>query len=324
MKKSKQNSINQIVDLNPLYFLKQLKVLDLSHNKIQELYSLKELTGLKILRIHENLVESLEPLRDMKELVELWISKNRIELIELFNLLTLNNLRHIFIEGNPFENQSKHLEFLLAISPMLSSINGRGIHSFFPQQLSLKWNPTSFFRTVDGRVMLNQARSKLTDAQREFLLQYLNKYNDSNPINDSDNSFTTNGVITQRSKGTISDSNSNSGNNNNNNNQIIETQSIYGTQSDGGRPIKYFKAKKQIFQKKYISNTSSSTTTANTNTPTITSNDDISSITESEQNIDHHQHHQSNSQVATIIRFGESSSSPVALYLEEDGIGYTR
>lgn len=162
-------SFNQINDISPIAGLISLKVLDISHNKICDLNPIQQMSELAILRFHYNFIETLDPIRELGQLVEVWASRNHLEIFELFNILLWKNLQHIFIEGNPLDAKPKYLEFIHALSPNLFSINGLPIHSIFPVS---KGHPSDFFRTVDGRLMLTQARSRLTDSQKEFLLKY--------------------------------------------------------------------------------------------------------------------------------------------------------
>jgi Leucine-rich repeat (LRR) protein len=277
-------SFNQITDIHPLSALVCLKVLDISHNKIIDISPLQNTFQLRIFRFHKNLIESLDPIRECTQLVELWISRNQVEVFELFSLLLLKNLQHIFVEGNPLESKPKHLEFLLAISPGLSSINGVPVQSIFPP-LSSRNHPLEFFRTVDGRQMLTQARSRMTDSQREFLLRYQHFPSKTmTTSNVQENSLTNSSQIVP---------------------QEVQAESFITLKSENKNgKIKYFKAKKKHnLPKKFISSESNSIEDQNFQSPETTFNPESAK---------------------TVIRFGDASTSPVALVLENNGAGYAR
>jgi hypothetical protein len=282
-------SFNQILDIHPLSALSCLKVLDISHNKIIDLSPLQTSIELRILRFHKNLIESLDPIRELTQLVELWTSRNQIEIFELFNLLILKNLQHIVVEGNPLESKPKHLEFIIAISPGLFSVNGVPVRSIFPPLGSLN-HPTDFFRTVDGRLMLTQARSRLTDSQKEFLLRYqlfpTKTMAISNMLDDYSLQSSTHSGIAQGG----------------------EPERLLTSQSENSKhgKIKYFKAKKKhSLPKKFVSTES--------NLVEDLQLQSVETIFDPES-----------AKTATVIRFGDASTSPVALVLENNGTGYAR
>jgi hypothetical protein len=277
-------SFNQFTEINSLQSMTNLKVLDLSHNKICDFSPIQHFTELRILRIQNNLIESLDPIRDCTQLTELWISRNQIEVFELFNLLLLKILRHIFVESNPLDSKPKHLDFLFAICPSLSTINGLPIRSLFPH-VGSRGHPSDFLRTVDGRQMVTQCRSRLSDSQREFVLQY-----HLIPTKPSTLShISTDPIASTTTMGSIV--------------EVGLAQNLGSKSDDSMKKIKYFKAKKHNLPKKFVPSDN------------LIANEEIEF-----QNVEAIFDPQS---AMTVVRFGDGTS-PVALVLEKDGTGYAR
>jgi hypothetical protein len=281
-------SFNQITDVSSLATMAGLKVLDLSHNKICDLSPIQNFPELRILRLHHNLIECLDPIRDLTQLTELWISRNQIELSELFNLVLLKMLQHIFVESNPLESKPKHLDFLFAISPSLITVNGLAIRSLFPL-VSSRGHPSDFFRTVDGRLMVTQSRSRLSDSQREFLLQYQLIPTKSSTLTHGSTDL----ILT--SNATIGSTPEEAG---------LGHHLVASRSDDSNTKIKYFKAKKHSLPKKFVPS-------------------DVLSVNEEQELLTVEDAFDPQS-AATVVRFGDGTSSPVALVLEKDGTGYAR
>jgi len=287
-------SFNRIHSIAPISTLRELQVIDVSHNRINDISPLRDIPNLTVLRLHYNSIESLEAIRSSSALIELWVAKNRLQLVDFLHLLQLTNLQHIVTEGNPFEAKPKYIEFLLALCPSILTVNGAPAISLLPVSNQKHWyNPTEFLRTTDGRVMLTQARAQLTESQREFLNSLK-----STPLQgvsvaasvDLEGATHCRGTLYRRDRNSIlqTDSASSSGNSGD--------DSVLRAVSEGGKPIKYFKAKKKNTPKMFIQQ---NTELRNTD----------SSLPRGD---------------ASIVRFGEGSMAPVAVCVEEDGTGYAR
>ncbi len=86
--------------------LKQLKILNLSHNKISKIEGLNNLSKLKKLNLHANIITHISGLENLIQLKDINLLRNQINKIEgLDNLTRLQRL-------NLYNNQIKKLEGL--------------------------------------------------------------------------------------------------------------------------------------------------------------------------------------------------------------------
>ena len=174
--------------------LTSLEYLDVSHNKITSLTPLSGMKSLKVLRCNNNSLTDMEVISKLSSIEELWLNNNHLRMnmhIELLLLIfshifvfirlclypssyllallvdwsqtiyfqPLLNLRCIIILDNPACTKPKIYQFISALcGRQLQSINGREVQN------------KNFLKTVDGRVMLTQARATLTSDQRNGLI----------------------------------------------------------------------------------------------------------------------------------------------------------
>jgi hypothetical protein len=332
-------SFNKIRDISPVAALTQLVQLDISHNKVIELTPLKGLCQLQILRFHKNNVQCIESLNSMTQLNELWMSNNEIQWTEFLHLSKLTSVTHIIMEKNTCEEKPKYLEFLLAICPSVLTVNGLPAINSMPKvsQMDNKswYNPSDFLKTSDGRVMLTQAKALLNESQREFL--------GTKAIGDTsvrrnlllENTTMESPIKLAGRRGSL-DSNSIALSQELMTSPLNQTQ-IRSTRSEGGDPIKYYKAKRQKnAPKKYIQEydkelrdsieqTKISEQQGFLETRSAVNEESGGGTAVSKSSFDlERERAQLIEAPVTLIRFGETSSAAVALSLHQDGTGFSR
>ena len=91
-------SENQIVDLEPLQRLTNLKELILWYNLISDLTPLRSMTHLTELNVGNNLISDTQPLQDLMNLVELNVGGTQVN--DLSSLQGLTNLVSLDLGGN--------------------------------------------------------------------------------------------------------------------------------------------------------------------------------------------------------------------------------
>jgi len=336
--KSVNVSFNKIRDISPVEALTEMVHLDISHNKVIDLSPLKSLTQLQLLRFHKNNVQCIECLRSMTLLSELWMSNNEISWTEFLHFSNLVNLTHIVMENNVCEEKPKYLEFLLAICPSVLTVNGLpAINSMSKgSQLDNKnwYNPSDFLKTTGGRIMLTQAKALLNESQREYLSA--KKIGDSSVRRNLllENTNFESPTKQQGRRGSLDSNNlalsQEQGGTN------IQSQ-FRSTRSEGGDPIKYYKAKRQKNPpKKYVQEYDSQLGQSmehvqlqqhghglekkhGSELSSHTMDEALKSALDVEKN-----RAQLIQAPVTLIRFGETSSAAVAVSLHEDGTGYAR
>lgn len=164
-------SFNNIVDISSISHMRTVEVLDISHNKLSgNLPELCHLVNLKVFRGHCNAISSLEFFSNLIQLREVWISNNNIDWMELVYLSFLSSLQRIIISENPFVKKSKYLDFIVALCPTIEIIDGSPVRDILIgtgvdlyKQSSLSSLSQDFLKTTDGRVMLAQARSHMSN-----------------------------------------------------------------------------------------------------------------------------------------------------------------
>jgi Leucine-rich repeat (LRR) protein len=109
-------SHNNIVLLEPLRYLTDLKTLVLNSNNILDLTPLEGLTKLQRLRLNQNAVESTRPLYGMTDLVELEMSHNLVS--SLRGLASMTNLVLLDLSNNSIE--SREIGHLAGLSSLRS------------------------------------------------------------------------------------------------------------------------------------------------------------------------------------------------------------
>ena len=314
-------SFNKIVDITPLCLMRDLTTLDVSHNKICDINPLAECPNLTVVRLHHNNVESLEALHLAVGLVELWVSRNQLQWVEFMHLIALPKLQHVVIEHNPFESKPKYMEFLLALCPGILTVNGAPAISLLPAPPQRQWyNPSDFLRSTDGRVMLTQARSQLTASQREFISSHRSALFSGSIIDGHMTSYAgQRGPGDSVSVGPGSPHRSGQG--------LGDGTSLLRAVSEGGKPIKYFKAKKNQTPKMFIRHAQNGSGSAQEvdghceNTSVATKSTELGgeeSAFEQQKTVVYPTREE-----AIVIRFGGENSA-VALCLQTDGCGYCR
>jgi hypothetical protein len=99
----------------------------------------------------------------MTSLIQAYMHQNLIKWDQLLYLQALKQLQYITVFGNPAMLKSKAHEFLAALCPSIQYIDGIEMNS------TLNSMKSTFLKSADGKVMLTQARSHLTPAQRNVL-----------------------------------------------------------------------------------------------------------------------------------------------------------
>jgi len=163
-------SFNRITDVSHLAYLHVLRLLDISHNRIVSIDALRKMSKLTILRCHNNAIEVLEPLIGLTLLEELWISDNKVDWLEFIHLMPLTNLNHFVKANNPCDSKPKMERFIWGLCPSLVTLDGMEL----PEDVTAA---VDFFSTVDGKVMIAQAKSQLTPSLRAQLLPYVERIN---------------------------------------------------------------------------------------------------------------------------------------------------
>jgi hypothetical protein len=334
-------SFNKVVDITPVCSMRGLQVFDASHNKIIDISPLAECPELSVVRLQRNAVESLEPLHLALDLRELWVNGNKLQLVDFMHLILLTKLQHIVIDQNPFESKAKYIEFMVALCPSLLSVSGVPVMSLLPSATNKQWyNPSEFLRTTDGRVMLTQTRSQLTESQREFLTSQKSPIfagtlvegggGDHPPFRGMSQDCS---ALDHRRMSNMSSMMLAGGDN----------ASTVRAASEGGRPIKYFKAKKKNTPKMFIRHQQQqqqgegeeegeggdkdgdgSSNSLSGGHSLSHDNSSASSSAGAGGGYTQKQMVYPNREEATVIRFGEGTAAPVAACLEQDGTGYSR
>ena len=162
-----------IIQINSYFYsnLKNLEVLDLSHNVIGKISEkITEFQSLKILNLNDNFLSVLPPyLKDLKSLEELYLNNNKIELIptsiEFFPSLKILDLSQNSIERLPME-----LGFIAKLESL--SID-RNDFTEIPttlcflenlRQMSLEW-----FEFLDPDLPKDQNDKNVIDSLKDFL-----------------------------------------------------------------------------------------------------------------------------------------------------------
>jgi internalin A len=114
-------SIDQLVDIQPLAGLTNLKELRLDSNQIVDIKPLAGLTNLNILYLHTNQIVDIKPLAGLTNLTALYLYSNQIvdvqplagltkltilglrsnQIVDLQPLAGLTNLTDLYVGGNP-------------------------------------------------------------------------------------------------------------------------------------------------------------------------------------------------------------------------------
>lgn len=320
-------SFNKVVDITPVCSMRELRVFDASHNKISDISPLVECPELTVVRVQKNSIKSLEPLHLALDLRELWVNCNLLQLVELMHLIMLTKLQHVVVDHNPLESKAKHIEFMVALCPSILSVNGAPVMSLLPVATATKqwYNPSEFLRTTDGRVMLTQARSQLTESQREFLTAQKSPIFSGTVIDGSVEHPTLRRGMSQDCS--VLDNRRIP----NNGTMMGDNSSVIRAASEGGRPIKYFKAKKNtpkmfIRHEHQIGGLGGDDDHEQEPTPSdhqdmAFRNDKVGGIQSAPRPT---QMSYPKRDEATVLRFGEGTGAPVALCLEQDGTGFSR
>ena len=322
--KSLNISFNQIRDIRPIENMTQLVVLDMSHNKIINVEHVKGLSQLEILRCHKNYIQSIESFNSLLELQELWMSNNEVNWTEFIHFSKLQNLSHIVLEKNTCDDKPKFLEFLMAICPSILTIDGKAAIQYLPKasRIDKNWyNPSEFLKTTDGRIMLTQAKALLNESQREFFNnhkigdQSIRRFLLENTVIESPEK------IRRTSLDSISENTSD-----NISNEIRSTRSEGGEPGRKSQNIKYYKAHRHKgTPKKYVQEYAQLRKSIEQEESQLLNYDAAnSSLLDNNVKDLEVQRAQLIATPATLIRFGETSSSAVALSLHEDGTGYAR
>jgi len=101
--------IKDIIDIEGLDSLKNLKRLDLSYNQISEIKGLENLESLEFLGLHTNRISEIKSLEGLKNLRTLFLQDNQIT--EIKGLDNLLNLRNLALQNNQI-SEIKGLESL--------------------------------------------------------------------------------------------------------------------------------------------------------------------------------------------------------------------
>lgn len=91
-------------DIKELYYMQDLKELELSGNNISDLTPISQITGLTKLIISHNKIEDISSLTALTQLTELYLSSNLIS--DLTPLASLPQLETLAIGNNPFKDLS--------------------------------------------------------------------------------------------------------------------------------------------------------------------------------------------------------------------------
>ena len=172
-------SFNRIADISHLAHLGALRSLDISHNRIVSIDALRKMSLLTTLRCHNNAIESLEPLMSAPLLNELWLADNKIEWLEYIFLMPLINLNHLVKFNNPADAKPKLDQFLWSCCSSLQTLDGADYLAYSSAAAGAAFEsaPLDFLKTVDGKVMLTQAKSHLAPAVRAQLQPFVERIN---------------------------------------------------------------------------------------------------------------------------------------------------
>ena len=284
-------SFNNICNISWLTLLPHLKILDLSHNKINNIGEISDMLCLSVLRLHNNNISSLSSFTNLPLLTELWLSNNCIEWTELIFLKRIDSIQQLIIFGNPCDQKAKVREFIIALCPNIQNLNGQSTVGGL--------GANSFLKTSDGRAMMTQARAAIPQTRngRSSLPKIPDDTSSSHAIAVRNTTESASVRTPDLESTTV-------------NEELQEFRSTPDISSPSPT-VQIFRAKKgdvtaapgsvdatqKRLPKKYIKAPEVSTVA----TPVSA---DRSS--------------------ATVIRFGSSSSSPVALCLYADRTGYVR
>eukprot|EP01038_Epipyxis_sp_PR26KG_P011453 gene11453-15344_t len=158
------NSLRDI-QVNNISCLKNLKLLDLSHNKITSIDFVESLSLLTVLRCHNNIIEEIIYLKNIANLRELNLSYNKIVWLEFYHLQSLKKLENLIKFCNPCDEKAKLDEFLIHIIPSLNFIDGLSVKVLNKDinnngnAYDINPSENGVPKSVDLKVMLTQARA---------------------------------------------------------------------------------------------------------------------------------------------------------------------
>uniref|UniRef100_A0A0X3NHU6 Protein tilB homolog n=1 Tax=Schistocephalus solidus TaxID=70667 RepID=A0A0X3NHU6_SCHSO len=119
-------------DIERIEFLdkhcRKLKILYLQSNLISRIENLNRLKELEYLNLALNNIEVIENLEGCESLTKLDLTVNFIgDLTSVENLQNLENLRDLYLIGNPCADYEGYREFVIATLPQLKSLDGTEI-----------------------------------------------------------------------------------------------------------------------------------------------------------------------------------------------------
>ena len=162
---------NQLIEVNDIEFLMNLKILDLSYNTISIVHPLNSLKSLMVLNLEGNHINELKEMIDLPYLEKLYLGSNNLQ--ELKNLENLKKLRVLNLDRNKIRkienlDNFNDLEQLNLASNNIEKIEGLQHNQ---KLLSLYLNDNSIIK-IEG--LENLTKLKILNLSNNYIVKIEN------------------------------------------------------------------------------------------------------------------------------------------------------